>query len=62
MGGRGLYLLFFERIHFLRPVDLDVGDEGEGIAEVEVFACWGGGGLCHGKMRDWVIMERWGGC
>lgn len=40
-GGKFMPHFFFERIHLFRAVDLDVGDEGEGVGEVEVFACWG---------------------
>ena len=41
LGDLGGHLLFFESIHLVWPVDLDMGDEGEGIGEVEVPACWG---------------------
>ena len=34
-------LLFFEGVHFVRAIDLDVRDKRERVGEVEVFAGWG---------------------
>ena len=39
--GCGSCVLFFKSIHLLWAVDLDMGDEGQGIGEVEVLAYWG---------------------
>lgn len=33
-----VYLLFFESIHLVWTVDLDMGDEGKRIGEVEILA------------------------
>ena len=43
--------LFLESVHFVRAVDLDVGDERERVGEIEVFACWGSWLVGHGAMR-----------
>lgn len=51
MRGGGADVLFYESVHFFGAVDFDVGDEGEGVGEVEVFACWGSGGVCHDGTR-----------
>lgn len=37
---REVSLLFFEGVHLIRAVDLDVGDEGERVGQIEVFALW----------------------
>ena len=42
MDGGLRCLLFDKGVHLFRAVDLDVGDEGDGVGEVEVFAGWGG--------------------
>ena len=44
-----MYVLFYESIHLIWPIDFDMGDEGEGVGEVEVFASWGSCGVCHGE-------------
>ena len=46
---RGLlrYALVCEGIQLLRAIDLNMGDEGEGIGEVEVFALRRGVLFCH---------------
>ena len=58
----GVGLLFLESIHFVRAVDLDVGDKGERVAEIKVFACWGSWLVGHGAMRGTgVRYEKVGG-
>lgn len=57
-GGSGRYMLFFECVHLFWPIDLDVGDEGERVGEIEVSARWGSRGVRHCAMRDWLNFER----
>ena len=58
-GSGWMYILFYESVHFLRAIDFDMGDKGEGVREVEVFACWGSFRVCHDGTRDCVNLARW---
>lgn len=60
MGIERGWSLSFESIHLFGPIDLDVGDEGEGVGEDEVLAWWGSWVVGHGGMRDWMRLGRAG--
>lgn len=49
------YLLVCKGIHLLRAVNLNMGNKGEWVGEVEVFAWWRVVVLCHCVKEVWVI-------